>query len=747
MAVERLQGREPKLSPFSSSEGKRLQASTTDRQELVDLIIRAEAQDAEDWLQWAERQAARLYPGDMEIVALWLRHEASLGDQTVVRTLRVVLLSLPSAELETQLILEALALADFRMGDIASGEARVARLASLFPDHDLSRVEAGFLRALMTADQTDRASDRAGRLQHATDKGLRAAIVDLYHSTGQGAALCAWVQRSGGSAAFSEPREMLVFLSALEAQGALGDCLAEGFDILDRDPGNPQIAHLLRHVAHRLDRREEITPYLFRCADALAGSPAALELRALVALDADDYPRAWRILRQFEDPRAEDPCRLSLTIATTDPVASGRAAWRAWRAYRRLAVEHAGPEMQFVSYLMNAARTPRDLKNALEVLRHGMPFAKNNPYCHRLYLSLLIACGHEAEARAHLAGLPDGLRAARLIREVALRFQQQDGDHAGVRQAWTDPGLIGGYRVLTAETDPPRPAYPAQRPLEGPVIVFAVVFNGIDYVSPFLAHYRKLGVQAFVIVDNGSTDGTREVLAAAPDVMLYDQPGSFRASAHGVAWINPLIQEHAAGRWALFVDIDEHLVFPGLDRGRSLTDLVAFAEDTGAGCFPSFMLDMFATPATAIEGFAGHRFFDKTHVRFPSVLPPYQVVQGGVRGRLTGRQFLITKSPLVRVEPGLLFLENNHLHTHLPPSAVTTALLHYKFVGDAKTRFEEAVERGEHFLGGRFYRDMLARLKGDGIRRGLWARQYQGDAQLVHLGLMTTTDDWDNWKA
>jgi hypothetical protein len=400
--------------------------------------------------------------------------------------------------------------------------------------------------------------------------------------------------------------------------------------------------------------------------------------------------------------------------------------------------------MQFASYLMNAASKPAHLREALWVLRQGMVHAKGNPYCHRLFLSLLIACGHEAEARKHLESLPRGLRAARLVREVEMRFLQQDGDHEGVRVAWSDPVQRAGYRVLTAQTDPPVLAG-SRSAIEGAVVVFAVVFNGADYVTPFLDHYRKLGVRSFIVVDNGSTDGTREILAAAPDVVLYDQPGSFRASAHGVAWINPLIHEHAADRWALFVDIDEHLVFPGQDRGRSLADLVAHAEAKGAGCFPSFMLDMFATPASAREGFAGHCWFDKTYVRFPSILPPYQAVQGGVRGRLTGRQFLITKSPLVRVEPGFLFLENNHLHTHLPPSEVTTALLHYKFVGDARARFEEAVERGEHFLGGRFYRDMLARLKGDGIRRGLWARRYRGSEQLVRLGLMTTTDDWEAW--
>lgn len=736
-------GRELELPPFASEAGAALRSSAVEYLDFLALIDRAEALSADEWLGWADREAARRFPRDMELVARWMLHETIRGNLPTVRTLRTVLSSLPPAEGRKPVILDALARADFLLGDCAVGSARLQLLAETAPQFDRSRAEAAELRGLLAtgrqAAALDLAAGRTGR-----DPDLTLAVCEVFQAASDPAGLLTAVAARGGIAALDSPHAAQMYLSALEASGRLEDCLAEGRWFLERVPQAVGVVQMMRLVAIRLDRLAEVAPLLQRTVEALAAGPEALELQALVALDGDDYAGARAALAQVPDQRRESACRLRLAIETTDLSSSRRAVHRAWRDYRRLGVTHAGPEMQYGSYLMNAARSKADLQAALRVARVGLPHARGNPFFHRLYLSLLIACGRQAEARTHLASLPAGLRGARLLREVELCFRQADGDDAGVRATWETHSREGGYRVFNCATAPAVPAGPGQT--RGRVVVFAVVFNGIDYLQPFLDHYRRLGVESFVIVDNGSTDGTRALLAAQRDVVLHDQSGSFRAAAHGVAWINPLIQEHAFGRWALFVDIDEHLVYPGLSRGRSLADLVAYAEARGAGCFPSFMLDLFATPASAREGFAGHRYFDRTYVSFPSVLPPYRMMQGGVRGRLTGRQFLITKSPLVRVDAGVIFLENNHLHTHLPPCEVTTALLHYKFVGDAQARFAEAVERGEHFLGGRFYRDMLARLKGNGIRRGLWARRYRDDRQLTRMGLLSTTPDWDGWK-
>ena len=56
---------------------------------------------------------------------------------------------------------------------------------------------------------------------------------------------------------------------------------------------------------------------------------------------------------------------------------------------------------------------------------------------------------------------------------------------------------------------------------------------------PFaLSYYRDLGVGQFLIVDNDSTDGTRDYLKAQPDVRLWHTKASYRDSRFGLDWMN-----------------------------------------------------------------------------------------------------------------------------------------------------------------------------------------------------------------
>ena len=56
-------------------------------------------------------------------------------------------------------------------------------------------------------------------------------------------------------------------------------------------------------------------------------------------------------------------------------------------------------------------------------------------------------------------------------------------------------------------------------------------------LDDFLRHYRALGVDRFVVLDNGSTDGSVDLLARQPDVDLYQVPRRF-LPLRKQGWIN-----------------------------------------------------------------------------------------------------------------------------------------------------------------------------------------------------------------
>ena len=70
------------------------------------------------------------------------------------------------------------------------------------------------------------------------------------------------------------------------------------------------------------------------------------------------------------------------------------------------------------------------------------------------------------------------------------------------------------------------------------VLAFVTARNEKPRLPYFLDYYRKLGVDHFLFVDNGSTDGGRELLAAEPDVSLWRTDASYAKSRFGTDWLN-----------------------------------------------------------------------------------------------------------------------------------------------------------------------------------------------------------------
>lgn len=144
---------------------------------------------------------------------------------------------------------------------------------------------------------------------------------------------------------------------------------------------------------------------------------------------------------------------------------------------------------------------------------------------------------------------------------------------------------------------------------EDGVLCLTLAHNEAHIMTQFLGHYRSLGVNQFVIVDDHSTDRTSELLQQQNDVTIYrPKPGS-SYKRDKIAWRCDLLDQLADGRWVLLPDIDEHLVYPSMDK-CNIDQLIEHLENEQAEALFTVMVDMYADKPFKDHNFDGGELID-----------------------------------------------------------------------------------------------------------------------------------------
>ncbi len=408
-----------------------------------------------------------------------------------------------------------------------------------------------------------------------------------------------------------------------------------------------------------------------------------------------------------------------------------------------------GPAVAYSIHTYYYNCSPERLRSCLIKLEPFAASVPGNVYFWQIYLRCLIANGEEQRAEASYAALPAGLANAAVLKPFSMFFDAKAGRHDKARKGWTNYIRSTRHLCVNARSSYPRTIRLRYSDAANAVLLFVTLFNAVDYIDAFLAHYRALGVDHFFIIDNGSTDGSFERLQEEADVSLFLNRDSFAKAGFGILWVNHLMQRFGVGHWCFHVDIDELFVFPDWDGARSLRDLLSYCEDNGFACVPAIELDMYPenldTPAD-VDPFAASCYFDLDYVVTETELPPYLMVQGGIRQRLTGLPLSMQKTPLVLAASDVRFIECNHSTTHLPVADIRAALLHYKFIGDMRRRVKQAVARGEHFAEAITYRRLDTAVSSIGSGDTLLSQhscRYDGPGALLRQGLIRSSPQWD----
>ena len=292
----------------------------------------------------------------------------------------------------------------------------------------------------------------------------------------------------------------------------------------------------------------------------------------------------------------------------------------------------------------------------------------------------------------------------------------------------------------------------------GDVLLFSTFRNEHLRLPYFLQYYRDIGVNHFLMVDNGSDDGGGDYLADQPDVSLWFTRASYKRSRFGVDWLNWLQMTYGHDHWTLVVDPDELFLYPFCDT-RPIQALTDWLDTSGVRSFGAMLLDMYPKGRLGEQPYrAGQDPLDIAHWFDPgnyiirkNALLGNLWIQGGPRARIffpdnPDKAPALNKIPLVKWDRRYAYVSSTHnllprglnlVYDEWGGEKASGILLHTKFLDTFTAKAEEELERRQHYSGSIEYKAYAATMQKNPELWCKWSEKYINWRQLEILGLMS----------
>lgn len=246
-------------------------------------------------------------------------------------------------------------------------------------------------------------------------------------------------------------------------------------------------------------------------------------------------------------------------------------------------------------------------------------------------------------------------------------------------------------------------------------ILVCLLKNGREYIRSFMRHYNDLGCRHFYFIDNGSTDGTMEMLGEYSDVTLYQTDLAHKDYENE---IRRTIIEEQANCWCLCVDIDELFDYP-FSQVITMQQLLDYLNQNNYTAAAAYMLDMFSREVNFSDKQNSededlksvYTYYDISNVvkkpYFSENISTYlhnklsnnriEKYYGGIRrARFSTKEseYLLLKHPLVYVNGLLEPVTTPHYCDNATVADITTLIRHYKFTHKFREKVNRSVQDG-----------------------------------------------------
>lgn len=257
----------------------------------------------------------------------------------------------------------------------------------------------------------------------------------------------------------------------------------------------------------------------------------------------------------------------------------------------------------------------------------------------------------------------------------------------------------------------------ATRHLSGPsrislapndIVLVSLMKDAAYYLGPFLAHYRRIGVEHFLIIDNGSTDGTPERLAEEPDVTVCSN--TLPVGQYEILLRGQIARHYVSGGWFLFADSDE-LILPAHGETRQISEFAEYCNIHGYDGAICQVLDLFSSHplqvtkdwsyADSVAAFDlyslneidSFSYDDRENIQFSWYFRDNRLSNtdirfmfGGIRREVFGENCCLTTHRFVRNASHIEIYSHPHCSNNLTCADFTFLIKHYKFAGNIVAR-------------------------------------------------------------